>query len=64
LIAEMARLRCDFGVLRRSFLRDVPAHQLSAAVDRIRAAYQAALEAPSSAAREELELIADAAAPG
>jgi hypothetical protein len=39
LIAETARLRCDFGVLRRSFLADVPPERAAAAAEEIRSAY-------------------------
>ena len=46
LIAEMARLRCGFGFLRRSFLRDVPRHRMGHAVPRIKAAVAAAAAAP------------------
>lgn len=64
LLSEMARLACGFGVLRRSFLRDVPPADLPAAAERIRAAYAEALENPARSGRAELESLADAAAPG
>jgi hypothetical protein len=64
LIAEMARLRCGFSVLRRSFMRDVPPGQMAFAVDEIRAAYGSARKAPAQAANAELEQLANAAAPG
>ena len=64
LIGEMARVGCEFGVLRRSFVRDVPATEMATAAGRIRAAYDAALESPAPPAQAELELLADAAAPG
>lgn len=42
LMSEMARLRCAFSFLRRSFLRDVPPARLPEAVRRIRSALAAA----------------------
>ena len=42
LIAEMVRLDCSFSFLRRSFRRDVPLHEIGAALARIRDAIVAA----------------------
>jgi hypothetical protein len=56
----MARLGCQFGVLRRSFLRDVPLGAMAMAVTRIRAALDAAARRPppwADADRRELERI-------
>jgi hypothetical protein len=36
LLAEMSRLRCDFGIARRAFRRDTPAGQIAKAVQEIR----------------------------
>lgn len=42
LIAEMARLKCDFSFLRRSFHRDIAGHDLSEEIPRMRKAIQEA----------------------
>lgn len=57
LIAEMARLRCDFSFLRRSFRRDMAGRDLAVEVPRLAAALEAArrrTEAEVAADREEL----------
>jgi hypothetical protein len=56
LIAETARLRCDFGVLRRSFLADVPPARAIEASAEIRRACEA-LDGRSALSREELESL-------
>jgi hypothetical protein len=53
LIGEMARLRCGFGVLRRSFLRDVPAGSMGWAVRRMLAAFDEAGRRPPARALED-----------
>lgn len=64
LIAEMARLRCQFSFLRRSFLRDIVGRDLSAEVPRLLTALQAAFGAPADvlaeAHRELLKAIEEA----
>ena len=60
LIGEMARLGCRFGVLRRSFLRDVPAGSMGRAVERIFAAFAEADRrgpARGNGDRRELERV-------
>ena len=46
LISEMARLRCDFSFLRRSFYADIKNRNLSIEIPRIHAALEAALRRP------------------
>lgn len=48
LINEMARLRCSFSFLRRSFLRDVPPDDFAAATALIRAALRDAFLRPDA----------------
>jgi len=58
LISEMARLRCDFSFLRRSFYADIKNRNLSIEIPRILAALEAALRRPSHIVnkdRRELE---------
>lgn len=63
LINEMARLRCDFSFLRRSFLADVQERELAIAVPRIRAALAAAARAaPEAIAQDRRDLVAAIAA--
>jgi hypothetical protein len=60
LIGEMARIGCRFGVLRRSFLRDVPAGSMAMAVERILAAFDDARRRTPARAhddRRELERV-------
>lgn len=59
LVAELARLRCDFTFLRRSFYRDLAATGLdpAAAVERMRAAWAAATHRdPAAVAADHAEL--------
>ncbi len=57
LIAEMARLRCSFSFLRRSFHRDLAGRELDVEVPRLRAALDAAaLRRPEAVARDRAEL--------
>jgi hypothetical protein len=57
LMAEMARLGCSFGLLRRSFLRDVPRGELGAQLPRLRAALaDAAARSAGEVYRDRLEL--------
>lgn len=58
LIAEMARLRCNFSLLRRSFLRDVKREDLAMEVPRLKEALRLAFLRDEKAVvrqREELE---------
>lgn len=57
LAAELARLRCDYTFLRRSFLRDVPRAALAPSVARMRAAWaRLALRSPEDVERDHDEL--------
>ena len=57
LIGEMARLRCSFSFLRRSFHRDVAGRDLGVELPRLRAAIDAAVARQADAvARERMEL--------
>jgi coenzyme F420-reducing hydrogenase delta subunit len=59
LIGEMARLGCDFGFLRRSFLADVAEAELEREVPRLRQALAAACErTPQQVARDQADLHA------
>lgn len=53
LLGEMARLRCRFTFLRRSFKRDVPRGETAAAVSRIRECWQELVRRPSDAVRSD-----------
>ena len=53
LVAEVARLACDFTFLRRSFYRDTAGRDVAAEVPRIHAALDAAF------AREQDEVARD-----
>ncbi len=58
LIGEMARLKCNFSFLRRSFLRDVRDQNLASAVSRIQEAFQTALRrSHSEIDRDRQELV-------
>jgi hypothetical protein len=58
LIGEMARLRCGFSFLRRSFHRDIADRELSVEIPRLRAAVEAARQRPlSRVARDNAELV-------
>jgi hypothetical protein len=58
LIAEMARLACDFTFLRRSFLRDVERGSLDRAATEIRAAIERARgRTPATVERNRAELV-------
>jgi hypothetical protein len=61
LIAEMARLRCSFSFLRRSFLRDVPADQFGAAALTIRKAMVEATTCSVGTGRAHYDALGDAA---
>jgi hypothetical protein len=57
LMAEMARLSCDFAFLRRSYRRDVPAGRQAVAVGRMRRALEAARwRSPEQVERERAGL--------
>lgn len=56
LLAEMARLGCEFGVARRSFRADVPEAGTATATEKIRDAYQSML------LRDNDQIVADHAA--
>jgi hypothetical protein len=59
LIGEMARLRCDFGFLRRSYRRDVAPDEQAGAVAAIRAELaRAAARGPAEVRRDREELAA------
>lgn len=59
LVGEMARLRCDFAFLRRSYLADVGPGRHAAAVSEIRAALTAAHErGPEEERRDHVALVA------
>jgi 2-keto-3-deoxy-L-rhamnonate aldolase RhmA len=63
LMGEMARLRCDFTFLRRSFLADIRGRELAKEVPRIKCALEeAANRTPSQAAQHHEELLAAIAA--
>ncbi len=62
LIAEMARLKCDFSFLRRSFYADVQDKDLAIEVPRIRAALDAALRRPDSVVDQDQAELLDAIA--
>jgi hypothetical protein len=55
LIAEMARLECDFSFLRRSFISDIQGRELAAEVPRIRAALKAARTRTAADAAQDRE---------
>ncbi len=58
LVAEMARLACDFSFLRRSWKRDVKGRDLRVEVQRLKAALKAAGErSTAEVARDRAELI-------
>ena len=57
LIGELARLKCGFSFLRRSFYRDIRGRQLCAEIPRIRRALEEAQHRlPEDAARDRREL--------
>ena len=63
LIGEMARLQCDFSVLRRSFLRDTQGLDLAREVPRLRQALAAAdHRSASDVMKDRIELQAAVAA--
>lgn len=63
LIGEMARLRCDFSFLRRSFLAHIQGRELATEVPRIKAALdEAAQRTPARRAQDREELLAAIAA--
>lgn len=63
LLAEMARLRCGFGVGRRSFRADVPPAALAAAVERIGREYAALLARDAAGIQGDRSLLFQALAP-
>lgn len=60
LITEMARLRCSFTFLRRSFLRDVAPGNFAAAIAQIREALRAASLLPEPLLSDGRSALADA----
>ncbi len=59
LMAEMARLRCDFSFLRRSFHRDVERGSIASGVAEIRAAIERARRrGPGEIERNRMEQVA------
>lgn len=60
LIGEMARLRCAFSFLRRSFHRDMQGRVLTAEVPRLRAAIGAAWERDAQAVAADRAALIDA----
>jgi hypothetical protein len=58
LIGELARLRCDFAFLRRSFYRDVAGRDPAVEIPRLLAALEAAsARSPDEEARDRAELL-------
>ena len=58
LIGELARLRCSFSFLRRSFHRDIAGRDLAVEIPILRSAIEAALARPADAvARDRAELV-------
>lgn len=57
LISEMARLRCRFSFLRRSFLRDIVGRDLAVEIPRLRHALQAAFEASPEKLEEDHRML-------
>ena len=66
LMGEMARLRCDFSFLRRSFYADIPGRDLGLEIPRMHSAWREALNRPPARVQQDREelLRAIAAWPG
>jgi hypothetical protein len=59
LIAEMMRVRCAFGVLRRSFHRDIRGRDATVEIPRIRSSlHEARRRTPEAVERDHRSLLA------